>query len=445
VEHDTSLRSRIDRRAFLRHTGAAAAATVALGVGAGAWLDEPPPAEAATTLTLWGFAPNRQHWLKSLVPGFRKLYPQADIKYVNIPYDQLWPKLTTAFLGGTGIPDMVDIEVGAMGQFTKGGTVPFVPLNQYLGSRKSMLIASAAYAPWTFQGNIYGIGNEYNPVLMYYRWDLFQKAGINPASIKMWSDYVKAGKQLKAKTGVPMAGLPVADASYWYFIARQRGGGFFDTAGHIIVNNAIGVSSLQFLVDLIYKHKIAIIGPGGSDEYQATYYTALSNGAFATAIGAPWYQGFMKDSVPKGSGKWEIMPYPRWDAHSKKTVIFGGTGLGITQAAKDKDLCWKFIEYCMLRPENQYKGFLLENLYPDVVSLYGRPALQKPDPYFHNQRPGKFLQEVADSAAGWILNPYQTEMGDAWLRLLPPVMQGKESAKTGLDKIAADVAKKMKG
>jgi ABC-type glycerol-3-phosphate transport system substrate-binding protein len=71
--------------------------------------------------------------------------------------------------------------------------------------------------------------------------------------------------------------------------------------------------------------------------------------------------------------------------------------------------------------------------------------LQKPDPYFHNQRPGKFLQEVADSAAGWILDPYQTEMGDAWLRLLPPVMQGKESAKTGLDKIAADVAKKMKG
>ena len=31
-------------------------------------------------------------------------------------------------------------------------------------------------------------------------------------------------------------------------------------------------------------------------------------------------------------------------------------------------------------------------------------------------------------------------MGDAWMRLLPPVMHGKESAKTGLDKIAADVA-----
>src|SRR5438876_6414619 len=115
MEHDTSLRSRIDRRAFLRYTGAAAAATVALG--AGAFLDEAPPAEAATTLTLWGFAENRQHWFKSLVPGFRKLYPQADVKYVSIPYEQLWPKLTTAFLGGSGIPDMVDIEVGAMGQF----------------------------------------------------------------------------------------------------------------------------------------------------------------------------------------------------------------------------------------------------------------------------------------------------------------------------------------
>ena len=33
-----------------------------------------------------------------------------------------------------------------------------------------------------------------------------------------------------------------------------------------------------------------------------------------SAEATAWYQGFMHDMAPKGSGKWEIVQYPRWDA-----------------------------------------------------------------------------------------------------------------------------------
>jgi len=442
VEHNTSLRGMMDRRTFINRAGATVATAAALGAGAGTLLEATPPADAATTITLWAFADNRIKWMKSLTPGFTKLYPQANIKIVSVPYANLWPKLSTVFTANAGVPDMVDMAVGQLGPFVGGDSVPFASLDAYLGSRKSALNEAAGTAPWTYKGKVYGISNEYNPVMMYYRWDLFQKAGIDPASIKMWTDFVEAGKQLKAKTGTAMVGLPTNDYAYWYFIARQRSGGFFDAAGNITVNNDIGVSALQFLVDMVYKSKIAILDPAG-DEYSPPYYTLLTNGAAATVLGAPWYQGFMHDNAPKGAGKWEITFMPRWDQHSARTVMFGGTGLAITQVAKQKDLCWKFIEYCMLRPESQLRAYTLENLDPTLTALYSKPDLQKSDPYFHNQKPGKYMKDLLTTPAnGYVVNLYESPMYDAMGRLaMTPVMRGKTSPKKGLDAVAAAVRK----
>lgn len=453
MRQDHIASSRINRRGFLRHVGVAATTAAALSTGAATWGTPAPAADAATTLTIWEFAENRGRWLSSLAPGFRKLYPQANITIVSIPYAAIYSKLATALLSGSGAPDLAEMAVGRMGQFfiggggANGGQTPFVPLNDKLGARKTILNVASAFKPWTYQGHIYAVGNEYNPVLMYYRWDLFQKAGINVSSIKTWSDFVSAGKEFKAKTGAYMVALPVTNAANWYFIARQRGGGYFDEAGHIIVNNDVGVSTLQYLRDLVYKHNVAILAPGLT-QYppNAAYFTAMSKGVFGVAMDGVWYEGFMKDSAPTVAGKFQIAPIPMWDSNSTRSVINGGTGLAITQQTPNKDLAWKFIEYAMLQPQSQLQAFTLENILPDMLSLYSNPALSKPDPYFHNQKPAQIARQVGNSVAGWIENPYQAQMDDAMARLaITPVMQGHKSAKQGLDDVAAAVKKAIKG
>ncbi len=154
----------------------------------------------------------------------------------------------------------------------------------------------------------------------------------------------------------------------------------------------------------------------------------------------------MKDSAPNVAGKFQIAPIPMWDSNSTRSVINGGTGLAITQQTPNKDLAWKFIEYAMLQPQSQLQAFTLENILPDMLSLYSNPALSKPDPYFHNQKPAQIARQVGNSVAGWIENPYQAQMDDAMARLaITPVMQGHKSAKQGLDDVAAAVKKAIKG
>ncbi len=446
MEHETTSQSPMNRRTFLRRTGATAAVAAALGTGSNL-LTEAPRADAATTVTVWEYAENRGRWLRSLAPGFRGQNPGADVKIVSVPQNLLGTKLTAALLSGSGVPDLVEFAVGSLGGFFSGsaaqGGSPFVALESYLGQQKSILNAASAYGPWTYQGHIYGVGNEYNPVLMYYRWDLFQKAGIAATAIKTWQEFVDAGKEFKAKTGASIIGLPANVLDYWYFLSRQRGGGPVAPGNRVTCNNDVGVGALQFLSDLVYKYKIAALDAGLSPyPPNAAYFTALTQGSYGVVLGAPWYQGFMKDNAPNLSGKWRIAPMPKWDSHSAQSVVYGGTALVMPSLSPNKDLAWKFIAYAMLRPESQLQGFRLENLYPDMTTLYNNPALNQPDPYFDNQKTAQYLRAVASSLLPWIETSNLGRVFDAVTRLaIEPVMQGHQSAKAGLDAAAAEVAK----
>ena len=121
----------LSRRDFLKAASTALAATgfAALPVGlVQAQADE-------VTISLWGFANNRDEWMQNLVDEmWTDMQPNVSVTLSLTPYADLWPKLQAAFVAGAGIPDMVDIEISAMGQFVReAGSEPFAALNDLIG------------------------------------------------------------------------------------------------------------------------------------------------------------------------------------------------------------------------------------------------------------------------------------------------------------------------
>ena len=53
------------------------------------------------------------------------------------------------------------------------------------------------------------------PVVLYYRRDMFEKAGVDPASIETWDDFVEAGKKVVAANGEG-----VRESTVWIRICR---------------------------------------------------------------------------------------------------------------------------------------------------------------------------------------------------------------------------------
>ena len=180
---------KLSRRDFLKAASSALAASgfAALPVGVVRAQDE------EVNLVLWGFASNRVEWMQNVVDElWSDMHPNVGFTFEQTPYWDLWPKLTAAFVGGAGIPDMVDIEINQTGQYVREpGNEPFAAMNDLLSEDLDDLSIPSATAPWTVRGNIYGVGNEVNPLLMLYRVDVMEELGVDAEAPVSWEEWIE--------------------------------------------------------------------------------------------------------------------------------------------------------------------------------------------------------------------------------------------------------------
>lgn len=419
-------------------TGAPGAPAAAPTAGAAAQ----PATQEKVTLQMWAFATNRVKWEEAMIPTFEEQNPGYTVKITTFPYADMHDKLLTALQAGTGAPDIGDVARQEHTRYLKERDT-LLPLDDRLGAEKENLFLGSAVAEWTYKGKIYGIGNELNACLMFYRFDLFAEAGIEDQPIDTWEEFLEKGKLYTEKTGKFFTACPDQDNAY-YTILSQYGGGWFDKDGNCNVNNPFAVRILQMLHDWVYVDKIAELMPGGN-YYNSAWYGALSAGDYAVVFGAPWYQGFMKDNAPGVAGKWHMGPLPIYqDGTGARSATFGGTGMTITEQSKYPDQCWEFIRLCNLTVEGQMKGFELQNLYPTYRPAWEDERLFRPDPYFDNQKPGDFLKAIAGEMPLPSTSPYWTFVNDALTRLaIAPVMADTATAQEALDAVCAEMAKEQ--
>ena len=178
-------RSRISRRDFL---GVTAGAASALGLAAGGVQASPSPiralpvvrSQAEATLEVWGFNRERLNFAQnaSELPVFKDKYPNVTVNFREFPFAQMHDKLLAALVSGQGAPDIAEVEIARFSQFLKGERVPFVPLTERIGAEIDNIYKPAASDPWSWGGEIYGLGNELNAVVLTYRQDLLDELGV---------------------------------------------------------------------------------------------------------------------------------------------------------------------------------------------------------------------------------------------------------------------------
>lgn len=352
-------------------------------------------------IEFWTYADNRAQWLEDISVAFEE-ETGADVTISVLPFPQMHDQLQSALFAGTGAPDIADVNIYQFGRFTTGERTGFVALNDYLtASTMSDLYTSAALAPWTWEGDYYGLGNELNPTFMYYRWDLLEEAGIE-TPIETWEGFIEAGQQYVERTGKLFAWVEPNAWQPWFFLSMD-GGGFFDENGEVAFDHELGRRVLQMMHDWIYVYEIAGIAPLDPP----AQYGALGAGDYAVTFGASWYQGFLKDNVSELSGKWMMQHQPVFeDGMGSEAGAVGGTAMLITEQAADPDLAWRFISYANLDTDNLAEAFRRFNLFPTYKPMWDDPVLYQPDSYFNGQKPGEWISEAGSAIPAYNPSPY---------------------------------------
>jgi cellobiose transport system substrate-binding protein len=284
-------------------------------------------------------------------------------------------KLTTTLAAGRSVPDITGIkgeDIAALLPQSK----QFIDLNT-LGADK----LAGQYLPWkwkqgsTQDGKLIGFPIDIGPTALFYREDLFAKAGLPSkpedvsAAFTTWDAYFAAGTKLRA--ALPKSFLVNNVTSIFSAAVGQNTTRFID-AGNKFVGDQ---DHIRKAWDTAVQTLTLGIDAKINDN---SWNAAVSNGTVAAEVGAAWHALDIANAAPDTKGKWRVAAAPGGPAN------IGGSFLAIPAKAGNPQLAFEIITW-LLNPENQGRGFADAALFPSSPAAYKLPALTAPDPFFGDQ------------------------------------------------------------
>jgi lactose/L-arabinose transport system substrate-binding protein len=295
------------------------------------------------------------------------------------------------------------------------------------------------WKPATKDGRIYAMPWDSGPVAVFYRRDVFSKAGIDPESIRTWDDYYRAATVIKQKTGIPMWPQPKArnDARLLEMLLWQQGLGYVDAQGNVILDKDPRVQRTLEFMGRFWREDLSL----DTEWWQDPWYKALGGGKVATIPEAVWMGTFFRDFIdPKGTGHWGVFKLPMWEPGGSQASNDGGSTLAIFEQSKQKDAAWAYVEYHLTRAESQLQMYEKTDIFPALETTYQDPFFQQPSEYFGGQKVRELFVDVVRKIpeAGVYTSEYQ-EMNALMASQVQSFALGKQTAQQALAKAAAAI------
>ena len=341
--------------------------------------------DGGTDLSLWTFQELHVGFYTTMADVWNEENPDRPINLTVTTGEShsIQSKLLVACQAGEGTPDIADIEVGYYGSFLKDGYL--LPLNDVVEPYQDEVVMSRIKM-YGDENTWYGVDFHLGASVCYYNMDIMDEAGIDPATIVTWDDYMEAGKTVLEKTGKPMCAVETADLFLPQLMMLEKGAQYVDSTGQPDINTQDHADVIEFIREMI-DAGVCEIAPGGGF-HSEEWYGHLNGGGVASLAMPLWYMGRFTDYCPDLKGKMAIYEIPVWNSGDTREVLQGGTGTSVLKYTQNEELAKDFLAFAKLSAEgNEYEWNVL-GFDPIRVSLWDDPAItENPD--------NKFLQYFA--------------------------------------------------
>jgi len=299
------------------------------------------------------------------------------------------------------------------------------------------------YLPWkwqqgsTFDGELIGFPIDIGPTAMFYRPDIFKRAGLptTPAAVDAaipdWAAFLEIGKRcVKALPSVAF----VASGTQVFAVCMSQATKRFVDEGNQFVGDQEHVRRAW---DVSVGVSRAGIGAGVQSD-DPKWEAGIAQGRFAVELGAAWHAQDLEQVAPRTSGRWRVAAGSAGGANS------GGSFLAIPAAAAHKEQAFAVIKW-LLDPDNQAAAFSDLGLFPSTPGTYKMPALTKPDEFFGGQRTVEVFGASAQKAHRVYEAPADAALANLYADELERVEGGKDpsAAWTAVTAAARALATKL--
>jgi arabinosaccharide transport system substrate-binding protein len=345
------------------------------------------------------FVQNHKEAYEKAIGRFEKKHG-VTVEFQMIDWQALEARLQSAIVSGADVPDLVEINEGALGFFTRGPKedVGFLDLTELVheeGYDESLV--KSRFSSWTAQGRIYALPHDVHPVMLAYRDDLIEELGIQVDELETWDDFVRVGREITKDLdgdGTPdRYMLDLRETGSWSFqiLFRQRGIGVFDPEGRLAFNTPEMVETMVW-----YVHQTR--GPnriGYEAGWGQPLVKAMTDGLVLFYLFPDWRSKTLESDAPMLSGKMRLMPLPAWSKGGRRTSSWGMTGLTINKNTRDTALAWDLAKFLYFEKSDLGARFLDTNIIPPLKSAWQLPELATPNEYWSGQKVGQAYAALA--------------------------------------------------
>ncbi len=256
------------------------------------------PSFGASDETLWMQAysydlPGEREYYDDLVKAFASEPGAPTVRITLDKWDHAHEQIANWFKSGEG-PDLIVVPDIWLAEFA-GHIEPFDP---YVTPAMRDEFFKVLYDKGIYQGHLLGLVWATSTKALFYRTDLFEKAGFEPP--KTWAEQLGAAVALNDPPNVYGLGLPGAreyetdDNFFFYF--WSAGGHFFDDNGKCALNSRAGVQALEFYCDLVNKYHVT--QPEVTTWNRKQTRGLLEQGKLAMFATGPWGIEQMRKNAP---------------------------------------------------------------------------------------------------------------------------------------------------
>lgn len=396
------------------------------GCPLGVWVMVALAAGASAALLAWPgpSGPGRDMWLfarmhlrmyEPIVERWNQSRP-LQVRPVLMSLPAIERRMLGGFLAEVRTADLLEVERRVASRAFAGPleAVGFLDLTDRLrDAGLTEAINAPSFSPWSKGGRIFGLPHDVHPVMLAYRADLVEAAGIDMGRVETWDDLARELAPLMADDdgdGAPdrylLAFWPApSHADAMEALLLQGGGGFFDERDRLVIASEANARALAAMVQWTTgSSRIAADVP----EFSAAGNRLKLDGYAVCFVMPDWLCNIYRHELPQLSGKLKLMPLPAWERGGRRTSVWGGTMLGVARTAPDPDRLWEFATHLYFSEELARRLYREGDIITPIVEHWDDPMFDEPDPYFGGQAKGRMYIDLARDVPRRSASPFNS-------------------------------------
>lgn len=313
--------------------GSTAAATVA-----------DPHALGETEITMWQHSyPPLNDWTREQIRAFEREYPNIDVRFELIPFEEYNQKILTALAGGSG-PEVFESDDYTFAQFMQNSTL--APLQPAQLGADDLAGLEADYEANSLDlvtdgDQIYGLPYDWEAPVLTYNIRLLEQAGIDPSALTGdWTGLMEQAAKLSRHDGrnLTQSGFSFVHNTDVYY--QLQGTTLFNQAGASVLNEdgtAAAIDSpeaarvFELWRDAVWKYRVT--SPG----FTSTFYTdEFGRGRVASGWMYVWANSILAPSGYENGRDFAIEQLPTFDGSPVPSASYAWNWVLNASAGEDE-------------------------------------------------------------------------------------------------------------